>query len=61
MMAEVASRAQQALADCREPFGAVVPLARVNRDLIASLVQLSTPAVEIDFMKPLRPRGRLAL
>ena len=61
MMAEVASRAQQALADCREPFGVVVPLARVDRDLIASLVQLSAPAVELDLVQPLRPGRRLAL
>ena len=32
-----------------------------RRDLIACLVQLSTPSVEFDPMKPLRPRGRMAL
>ena len=48
---------EQALPDCREPCGVVVPLTREYRDLIASLVQLSTPAVDLDFMKPLRPLG----
>ena len=50
---------EQALPDCREPFRVVVPLTREYRNLIASLMQLSTPAVELDLMKPLRPRGRL--
>ena len=61
IMAEVAGRLSRLARIAWEPPCVVVPVTREYRDLIASLVQLSTPAVEPDLMKPLRPRGRLAL
>ena len=47
--------------DRREALGIVVALTREDRDFIISLVQLSTPAVELDLVKPLRPSRRLSL
>ena len=54
-------RAQQTVADCGEASSVVVAIAGEDHHLIAGLVQLRTPAVEFDLVKPAATARRSGL